>query len=49
MCDFTSMLLLFLQVHAVRIKAGKVTYSNRFVRTKRLRAEEEVGKPLALK
>lgn len=37
------------QIHAVRIKGGKATYSNRYVRTTKLIAEEEAGRPLALK
>ncbi|CAM9253945.1 unnamed protein product, partial [Scytosiphon promiscuus] len=34
-------------IHGVRIKSsGKVTYTNRFVQTKKLQAEEEAGQPL---
>ncbi|CAM9454562.1 unnamed protein product [Ectocarpus sp. 6 AP-2014] len=35
-------------VHSVRIKAGKATYSNRYVRTEKLRVEEEAGEPVAM-
>ncbi|CAM9760681.1 unnamed protein product [Ectocarpus sp. 12 AP-2014] len=35
-------------VHSVRIKAGKATFSNRYVRTEKLRAEEEAGEPVAM-
>lgn len=37
------------QVHSVRIKAGKATYSNRYVRTKKLAAEEKAGEAFDLK
>lgn len=38
------------QIHGVRIKAGnKATYTNRYVRTKKLAEEEKAGKPLQLK
>ncbi|CAN0524435.1 unnamed protein product, partial [Scytosiphon promiscuus] len=36
-------------VHGVRIKGGKATYTNRYVRTKMLAAEEETGEPVGLK
>ncbi|CAM9770733.1 unnamed protein product, partial [Ectocarpus sp. 13 AM-2016] len=36
-------------VHSVRIKAGKATYSNRYVRTEKLRTEEEAGEAVAVK
>ncbi|CAM9218487.1 unnamed protein product [Scytosiphon promiscuus] len=36
-------------VHSVRIKAGKATYSNRYVRTTKLAAEEDAGEALDLK
>ena len=33
-------------VHAVRLKNGKVSYSNRWVETSRLQQERDAGKPL---
>ncbi|CAB1111476.1 unnamed protein product [Ectocarpus sp. CCAP 1310/34] len=36
-------------VHSVRIKAGKATYSNRYVRTEKLRTEEEAGEAVVIK
>ncbi|CAN0275331.1 unnamed protein product [Ascophyllum nodosum] len=36
-------------IHAVRVKAGgKAIYTNRYVRTKKLAAEEKAGKPIAI-
>ncbi|CAM9591248.1 unnamed protein product, partial [Scytosiphon promiscuus] len=37
------------QVHSVRIKAGKATYSNRYMRTAKLTAEEEAGEAFEMK
>ncbi len=35
-------------LHAVRIKAGKASYSNAYVQTSLLKQEKKAGKPLKL-